>query len=77
MQEKLIPKLAYTGGYFKQIAVTGEKTIYLLAKVQLTVLSQTSEQLVNVASNLPVDVALRQNLLQVDVLFNLDTKPAC
>ena len=49
---KLVPKSAYTGEYPKQIASTGEKTTYPLAKVQLTVLDQTSEQLVNVDPNL-------------------------
>ena len=44
--------------------------------MQLTVLGQTSEQLVNVALNLPVDVALGQNLPLVDALYNPDMKPA-
>ena len=44
--------------------------------MQLTVLGQTSEQLVNVAPNLLVDVTLGPNLPLVDALYNLDMKPA-
>ena len=74
--EKLVLKSAYTGEYSEKIASTGEKTIHPLAKVQLTVLGQTSEQLVNVSLNLPVDVALGQNLPLVDTLYNPIMKPA-
>ena len=76
VHEKLVPKSAYTGEYSEQIASTGVKTIYPLVKVQLTVLGQPSEQLVNVAPKLLVDVALGQNLQLVDALYNPDMKPA-
>ena len=75
MHEKLVLKSA-TGEYSKQIASTGEKTIYRLVKVQVTVLGQTSEQLVDVAPNLPVDVTLGHNLPRVDAIYNPYMKTA-